>query len=70
MRQFIVSDLHGNGNIYKSIIGYLENINKDDEVILYINGDLIDRGIDSSYMLLDIRNRIINNKGFLTCYLI
>lgn len=69
MRQFIVSDLHGNGNIYKSVIGYLENINKDDEVILYINGDLIDRGIDSPYMLLDIRNRIINNKGFKIKYI-
>lgn len=64
MRNFIVSDLHGNGNTYKSIVGYLENINKDDEITLYINGDLIDRGLDSPYMLLDIRNRIINNKGF------
>ena len=60
MRKFIVSDLHGNGNVYKSIMLYLENINIDEEVILYINGDLIDRGPDSVEMLLDVRNRILN----------
>ena len=64
MRKFIVSDLHGNGNIYNSIIKYLENVNKDDEIMLYINGDLIDRGKDSAYMLLDIKSRIINKNSF------
>lgn len=61
MRKFIVSDLHGNGNVYKSIMYYLENISLNEEVILYINGDLIDRGIDSADMLIDIKNRMISN---------
>ncbi len=60
MRKFIVSDLHGNGNVYNSIIGYLENINKDEPITLYINGDLIDRGIDSAVMLLDVIERSKN----------
>ena len=69
MRNFIISDLHGNGNIYNSVIKYLENVNKDDELTLYINGDLIDRGLDSTHMLLDVRERIINKKGFNIKYL-
>ena len=69
MRKFIISDLHGNGNIYDSIMAYLENISKKDEVTLYINGDLIDRGEDSARMLIDVRNRIINNKSFPIIYL-
>ena len=69
MRKFIVSDLHGNGNMYISIMKYLENVNKEDEIILYINGDLIDRGLDSADMLLDVRKRIINKKGFKIKYL-
>lgn len=60
MRQFIVSDLHGNGNVYKSIMSYLENINLKEKVILYINGDLIDRGIESAEMLLDVKRRMIS----------
>ena len=60
MRKFIVSDLHGNGNVYNSIMQYLENINIDDKVELFINGDLIDRGIDSVDMLLDVKKRILN----------
>jgi len=54
MRKFIISDLHGNGNVYNSIMSYLENINKEEDVTLYINGDLIDRGPDSAQMLLDV----------------
>ena len=60
-RKFIVSDLHGNGNIYDSIFGYLKNIEED--FILYINGDLIDRGPDSARMLLDIKKRIQDNEN-------
>lgn len=60
MRKFIVSDLHGNGEVYDSIMAYLENI--DEEVELYINGDLIDRGLDSFRMFEDIIERI-NGKG-------
>ena len=57
-RKFIVSDLHGNGNIYNSIMGYIDNIKKHEDVIVYINGDLIDRGPDSARMLLDVKRRI------------
>ncbi len=58
MRKFIVSDIHGNGDIYDTIIGYLENVALDDEVELYINGDLIDRGLDSFRVLMDVDERI------------
>lgn len=63
MRNFIVSDLHGDGNVYDSIMAYLENVAKesDDDITLYINGDLIDRGSESARMLIDVRNRINNN---------
>lgn len=58
MRKFIVSDIHGLGNIYYSIVGYLENVSKEDEVTLYINGDLFDRGPDSGEVLLDVLKRM------------
>lgn len=58
MRKFIISDIHGNGDIYDSIMGYLENL--DEDVELYINGDLIDRGLDSFRVLMDVMNRIEN----------
>ena len=32
MRKFIVSDLHGNGEVYDSILAYLENISLIDDV--------------------------------------
>ena len=62
MRKFIISDIHGNGNLYYSIMNYLDNISKNDEVTLYINGDLIDRGNDSGMILLDVIKRI-NDKS-------
>ena len=62
MRKFIISDIHGLGNIYLSIMNYLNNINKNEEIELYINGDLIDRGPDSADVLLDIKKKIENNK--------
>ena len=61
MRKFIVSDLHGNGEVYDSIISYLENISAKEEVELYINGDLIDRGQDSCRMFEDAITRMNNN---------
>ena len=61
MRTFIISDLHGNGDIYNSIMNYLENISNYNQVELYINGDLIDRGINSYDMLEDVINRIKND---------
>ena len=62
MRKFIISDIHGDGNIYNSIMGYLDNVSKKEQIILYINGDLIDRGIESASILLDIIDRIKTNK--------
>lgn len=61
MRKYIISDIHGNGNLYYSIMSYLENVSKIDEVILYINGDLIDRGEDSAEILIDVINRMKTN---------
>jgi serine/threonine protein phosphatase 1 len=58
MRKFIISDIHGNGNIYYSIISFLENVNENEDIELYINGDLIDRGKDSAKILLDVKRRI------------
>lgn len=60
MRKFIVSDLHGNGGVYDSIMGFLENVSLKEDVELYINGDLIDRGLDSLRMLLDVMERVKN----------
>jgi len=71
MRKFIISDLHGCGDIYLSIIGYLENISLVDgePVHLYINGDLIDRGLDSFDMLIDLKKRCENKGNIFIHYL-
>lgn len=69
MRKFVISDIHGNGNLYYSIISYIENVSHDDEVILFINGDLIDRGIESGEILLDVIDRINNDNSFKIVYL-
>ena len=57
-----MSDIHGFGNVYYAMMNYLDNINKDEEIELYINGDLIDRGYESAEILLDIKKRIEENK--------
>ena len=62
MRKFIISDIHGVGNFYYPVMGYLDNISKNEEIELYINGDLTDRGLESGYVLLDLINRIKENK--------
>ena len=62
MRKFIISDIHGLGNIYNSIMNYLDNISQEEDIELYINGDLFDRGPDSVDVLLDIKQRIMKNK--------
>lgn len=62
MRTFVISDLHGDGNVYYSFMKYLDNVSKEDDVTLFINGDLIDRGIDSCNILLDVKKRIDDNK--------
>ncbi len=61
MRSFIVSDLHGCGSVYYPIMHFLENLSKKDDITLYINGDLIDRGKDSAVMLLDVKMRMLAN---------
>ena len=62
MRKFIVSDLHGNGEVYDSIMAVLDKIAENEEVELYINGDLIDYGFQSFEMIMDVLERI-NGKG-------
>ena len=71
MRNFIVSDLHGNGYVYDSIINFLENERQYgcDDITLYINGDLIDRGINSGSMLVDVFKRINDKELFNIEYL-
>lgn len=71
MRNFIVSDLHGNGYVYDSILNYLQNELEygNDDITLHINGDLIDKGIDSGSMLVDIYERINNHIGVNINYL-
>ncbi|MBP5678900.1 MAG: metallophosphoesterase [Bacilli bacterium] len=58
MRKFIVSDLHGNGDVYDSIMAYLDHRSQSEKVLLYINGDLIDRGLDGYRMLMDVKDRM------------
>ena len=62
MRKFIISDIHGFGNVYYSLMSYLDNISEHEEIELYINGDLIDRGYESAEILLDVKKRIVENK--------
>ncbi|MBQ7240827.1 MAG: metallophosphoesterase [Bacilli bacterium] len=71
MRNFIISDLHGNGYIYDSVLNYLQNELEygNDDITLYINGDLIDRGLDSGSMLVDLYERVTNNIGIKICLL-
>ena len=71
MRKFIVSDLHGNGYVYDSIMNYLSNEIEygNDDITLYINGDLIDRGEDSGSMLVDVLDKVENKDMFNIVYL-
>lgn len=59
---YIVSDLHGCGEVYDSIMEYIERkADKFDEVDFYINGDLVDYGPDSYRIFDDVRRRIFEN---------
>ena len=66
MRKFVISDIHGFGNVYYSVMSYLDNLSKQEEIELFINGDLIDRGYESAEILLDVQNRIKENKFKIT----
>jgi len=71
MLKFIVSNLYGDGNIYDSIMAYLENVRKffHEDVELYINGNFIDRGEDSARMLIDVYRRINGESNIKLHYL-
>jgi UDP-2,3-diacylglucosamine pyrophosphatase LpxH len=58
VRKFIISDLHGNGEVYDSIMAYLDNISLKEKVELFINGDLIDYGFQSFDMIMDVMDRM------------
>lgn len=66
MRKFIISDIHGFGNVYYAMMKYLDNLNKEEDIELYINGDLIDHGYESAEILLDVIKRIKENKFKIT----
>lgn len=66
MRKFVISDIHGFGNVYYSMMKYLDNLSCEEDIELYINGDLIDRGYESAEILLDIKKRIEDNKYKIT----
>lgn len=70
MRKFIISDIHGLGKLYYSIMNYLDILSESSEIELYINGDLIDRGSETVEILIDVINRIKeNNPRFKIIYL-
>ncbi|MGL5415883.1 MAG: metallophosphoesterase [Clostridium sp.] len=56
MSRYIMSDIHGH---YKEFTEFLEKVDFNENDELYINGDLIDRGIGSS-QLIDF---VISNKN-------
>ena len=68
MRKFIISDIHGLGNVYYSIMNYLDNLSKNEDISLFINGDLIDHGLESAEILLDVIKRM-NDNSFNIVYL-
>lgn len=69
MRKFVVADLHGCGEVYDSIMGYLDNVSLLEPVDFTINGDLIDRGLDSFRMLQDVEKRMQSSEGVQIHYL-
>ncbi len=68
MKKYVVGDLHGATSVYQTIMSYLEEVRKEEDLILYIDGDLIDRGPGSTDMLLDVYDKI-KNKTFPIEYL-
>lgn len=65
-RIFIGSDFHGHGDVYFNLVEYLDMLqisNPNEKIVLYINGDIIDRGKDSMRMLLDVMGRVKGQIG-------
>ncbi len=66
-RIFVVSDFHGVGEVYNTITEYLDELalcNPNEKIKLLINGDIIDRGLNSIEILNDIIDRKNKEKGF------
>ena len=68
MRKFVISDLHGDREMYHIIISYLENIALLDDVTLIINGNLID-GMNTLDLLEDVSDRMMNQDSIQIQYL-
>ena len=65
--QYVISDIHG---CYAEYMEALEAINFSEDDILYVNGDVVDRGEDSIKVLLDMMMRdnvypILGNHEFM-----
>ena len=54
MSTYVISDIHGNYNAYMDM---LKKIQFDDDDILYILGDILDRGPDPIQVILDVMKR-------------
>ncbi|NOQ76043.1 MAG: hypothetical protein GQ574_28815 [Crocinitomix sp.] len=63
MSKYLISDIHGDNEAFINAIDWMD-LKKDDELIL--NGDLIDRGIDSKGVL-DTTMDLIENGYNVTC---
>lgn len=50
MRKFVVSDLYGDREMFSMIFSYLENLSLQEDVLLIINGNLVD---GNSFQILD-----------------
>ena len=51
---YVISDIHGNYNAYMDM---LKKIQFDDDDILYILGDILDRGPNPIQVILDVMKR-------------
>ena len=54
MSTYVISDIHGNYNAYMDM---LKKIQFDDDDILYILGDILDRGPNPIQIILDVMKR-------------
>ena len=66
---YVMSDLHGE---YRKFLQMLDLIRLGDEDVLYILGDIVDRGEEPVNLLLDIMDRknvipVMGNHDYLAC---